>query len=457
MAASFDVRIWTTRVYKGRTTSTHYVRWKVADQPFQEGFRTSGLADSFRSQLVTASRVGEAFDTVTGLPVSLVRSETSASWYEFAVSYIDMKWPDAAGKSRAGIAESMTTVTLALTKMTGGAPDPKTLRRALYSWAFNTRARSAGPPSPELARAVRFIEHNTRPVADLAQPEIIRAALASIGRRLDGTGAAAATNQRKRAILFNALEFAVERKMLTANPLTTLKVKRRAVAEEIDRRVVVNREQADLLLAAVSKCGKSGERLTAFFGLMYYSALRPAEAADLSETALQLPVGEGWGEVFLPGSAPTTGTAWSDSGRRRDTRGLKHRPREATRVVPLPPPLITLIKRHLDEFGTNSRGRLFGATRDRERDLSDSVYGRIWASARTSVFSPEEAASPLARRPYDLRHAAVSTWLNAGVPPTQVAEWAGHSVAVLLRVYAKCISGQEDAARARVGHALGLD
>ena len=40
-----------------------------------------------------------------------------------------------------------------------------------------------------------------------------------------------------------------------------------------------------------------------------------------------------------------------------------------------------------------------------------------------------------------LRHAAVSTWLNGGVPPTQVAEWAGHSVAVLLRVYAKCIAG----------------
>ena len=66
-------------------------------------------------------------------------------------------------------------------------------------------------------------------------------------------------------------------------------------------------------------------------------------------------------------------------------------------------------------------------------------------------------ASPLARRPYDLRHAAVSTWLNAGVPPTQVAEWAGHSVAVLLQVYAKCLAGQEDTARRRIAAALGDD
>jgi len=32
------------------------------------------------------------------------------------------------------------------------------------------------------------------------------------------------------------------------------------------------------------------------------------------------------------------------------------------------------------------------------------------------------------------------------VPPTQVAEWAGHSVRVLLTVYAKCVVGEEQRA-----------
>src|SRR5256886_1447471 len=53
---------------------------------------------------------------------------------------------------------------------------------------------------------------------------------------------------------------------------------------------------------------------------------------------------------------------------------------------------------------------------------------------------PGQAAfttSSLAGRPYDLRHAAVSLWLSAGVSPLRVAERAGHSVEVLLRVYAK--------------------
>jgi hypothetical protein len=52
------------------------------------------------------------------------------------------------------------------------------------------------------------------------------------------------------------------------------------------------------------------------------------------------------------------------------------------------------------------------------------------------------------------RHACVSTWLNGGVPPAQVAEWAGHSVAVLLKVYANCIDGQDQIAKRRIEDAL---
>jgi hypothetical protein len=64
------------------------------------------------------------------------------------------------------------------------------------------------------------------------------------------------------------------------------------------------------------------------------------------------------------------------------------------------------------------------------------------------------ALTPRVGRPYDLRHAAVSTWLNAGVPAAQVAEWAGHSVDVLLRVYVKCIAGQQGEAKRRIEDAM---
>ena len=69
--------------------------------------------------------------------------------------------------------------------------------------------------------------------------------------------------------------------------------------------------------------------------------------------------------------------------------------------------------------------------------------------------SPGPAGLPARRRLYDLRHAAVSLWLNSGVPATEVARRAGHSVAVLLKVYAHCIDGQAHTVNKRIADALG--
>jgi hypothetical protein len=66
----------------------------------------------------------------------------------------------------------------------------------------------------------------------------------------------------------------------------------------------------------------------------------------------------------------------------------------------------------------------------------------------------EQAASPLARRPYDLRHAGISLWLNAGVAATEVARRAGHRVAVMLQVYANCVDGEEQVYNDRITQAL---
>jgi integrase len=62
--------------------------------------------------------------------------------------------------------------------------------------------------------------------------------------------------------------------------------------------------------------------------------------------------------------------------------------------------------------------------------------------------------SPLALRPYDLRHSGVTLDLNAGVPAPEVARRAGHGVAVLLRVYAGCTDVHEQLWNSRIDAAL---
>jgi len=196
---------------------------------------------------------------------------------------------------------------------------------------------------------------------------------------------------RKRAVFHNALEYAVERELLAQNPLAALKTKKSRTVEAVDKRVVVSPDQAARLLDAVRGQGRNGRNLMAFFGLLYYGALRPAEAAALGKGDIALPE-QGWGELYLPRSAPTTGAAWGDSGKRRDRRGLKHRPREEVRAVPCATPLTQLLHQRLTEFGTAPDGRLIQGARG--GDLSDSTYGRVWHKAREQAFRASRPRTP---------------------------------------------------------------
>ncbi len=63
----------------------------------------------------------------------------------------------------------------------------------------------------------------------------------------------------------------------------------------------------------------------------------------------------------------------------------------------------------------------------------------------------------MAADPYDLRHAAVSTWLAAGVPAAEVAEREGHTVDVLLKVYAQCLDGQRSLSNSKITNMLDPD
>ncbi len=132
-----------------------------------------------------------------------------------------------------------------------------------------------------------------------------------------GTGRPTSMDRAERQInwLTFAREYAVERRLLTENPITALPRRAPQVAHAVDRRVVVNPAQARTLLDAVAEEKPSGDRLVAFFGTMYYAALRPAEALMLRKVNLALPA-ECWGELLLESSSPVAGPAWTDSGRR---------------------------------------------------------------------------------------------------------------------------------------------
>lgn len=450
---SYDVRVWKTEVYRGKKVTSYTVRWAVAGRPRKEPHRTAALAETFRSELLTAMRKGEPFDVATGRPLSALRKQVpTTTWYDFACRYVDMKWKAASPKHRKSIAESLITVTPAMLDVGLDAALAKKVRSALLNWGFNARRGSDQQPVA-VTEHLDWVAAHSRLVAELARPEVVRAALEAIAIKLDGGRAAGRTVAVKRTNFASALSYAVEIGLLDTNPVRAVKWKAPKSVRVVDRRAVANPDQARRLLRTVAVTPRSGRKLVAFFACLYYSALRPEEAVNVREHWLDLPAGDGWGWMTLERAAPETGRQWSDSDARRDERELKHRAVGETRRVPVPPELVEILRWHLKEYGTDDEGRLFRG--EQGGVLAGVTYTRLWDRARAAALTDEQYASPLARRPYDLRHAAVSTWLNGGVGPARVAEWAGHSVEVLLKIYAKCIDGEEGIALRRIGEALG--
>ncbi|MCF2531331.1 tyrosine-type recombinase/integrase [Yinghuangia soli] len=441
---SLDVRIWGIRLDKRAKNPMYELRWRVAGEVFHERFRTKGLVDTFRAKLVTATKDGEPFDTESGLPASMEKKTSPLTWYEFACAYAAAKWPFASANHRDSISETLTGATLAMLADRPGRPDAAVLRAALRGWAFIPAERWPDQPT-EVANALHWVGRSSRPVADLAEPAAMRALLDALALRQDGRRAAAETVRRKRSVLYGALTRAVELRALTEHPIDAIKVAGAKVNKQVDRRVVVNPKQARELLIAVSYVGgysrARGRRLVAMFACMYYAGLRPAEAVGLLRTDCTLPK-KGWGVIVLHKTRPTAGKRWTDSGDTHDARGLKNRAEEETRRIPIPPVLVKHLRRHLRDFPGAKDGRVFG--NERGDLVGSSTYSRAWQEARELALTPEQAASPLAGTPYDLRHAALSTWLNAGMDPPEVAQRAGNSVDVLMSRYAKCLDGRDE-------------
>jgi integrase len=466
---TYDVDIWSIRKRSGRP-KPYELRWRVGARPHSRSFKLKPQADGRRSELMAALRECEQFDEETGLPARELAALNSPTWYEHATAYALMKWPRSAAKHRASIAESLAVVVPALVTSTRGAPDPKVLRAALYQWAFRAvpgpngdlvARHAAEEPPADIRAALTWMSEHSMKVRALDNPALLRPALDALARRLDGRPAAENTARRKRMVLSNFLRYTVEEKgLLSANPLTRVDWTPPETDDEIDFRYVPGPALARALIEAVRADGPRGAHLAAFFGCLYYAAMRPGEIASLKRADCTLPpdtadAADEWGELLLGESRPEVGGGWTDDGASYEARGLKRRARGATRSVPIPPPLVRMLRDHIATYGTAPDGRLFRAAQGGR--VRSTEYCDLWSAARAAVLTEEEAASPLAEVPYSLRHAGVSLWIKSGVDPAEVAERAGHSIAVLYRFYAKILKGDQARSNRLIAEGLAAE
>ncbi|QFY06143.1 tyrosine-type recombinase/integrase [Nonomuraea phyllanthi] len=458
--SAIDLQLWEIRKRAGRRKPWE-LRWRVGANTHSKSFLTKALAQTHQAELIKAASVpGTEWDLATGEPASWGRKQ--ATWFDHSLLFVKEHWNGTAAGTRRRKAANLADIAFAMIDDTARSrrtrPDDAILRIALKKWAYRPGRTDVEQPPAEIAAALAWLADHSRPVAYLAEDENVRKVMAQLGRLHDGSKAASGTLRGRRATFYQALDFAVRRKLIRVNLLNTIKTRRRHADDAVSPLVVPTLEQAGRIIATVPtlryKPGHEhwGRMLHTFFTIMLYGGLRPSEVMALTAGNCHLPL-RGWGKLTLTGAAPDVGALWTDTGERHEKKGLKHRAATAVRVVPIPPALVAILRDYLSDFDPAPDGRLFYDGPDhgyfRARHYQD-----VWRRARKAALSDAERASHVARRPYDLRHFNASTLIMAGVDAAQVARRLGHSVQTLMAVYVHWIDTGQDAANAKIEAAL---
>ena len=98
-------------------------------------------------------------------------------------------------------------------------PDEKLLRRVLKLWAFNTKNGTERTMTDDEQRALSWPRSHTRDLSALSEIASVRKVLNGLATKVDGKPRAASVVTRWRKTFNTAMGYAVERKLLVANPL----------------------------------------------------------------------------------------------------------------------------------------------------------------------------------------------------------------------------------------------
>ena len=399
----------------------YYVKWRVDGRDRTRSFKTRVEADRFRSGLLSAVQDGQRFDRASGEPTSWLEHSGAPTWWSWSQDWLTLKWPQWSGHTRRSAVETLTLLTPLLLR--DGAPKPPA---GLADWLRTVGYRPGTSPN---GAPNAWLERWSIGLHEI-QPPLAEAVLVTVCSKADGGATVPAVARRRRGTFGAVLRAAVRRELLATNPMDRIEWRAPIGAQAIDVATVPAPGDVLAIVDHVAALPSSGARYAALFAAVGIAGMRPSEAVALQVQDLDLPT-RGWGMGSLRGAVTSPGTRYTGDGIVTETKGLKHRATDATREVPLSPELVRRLRDHFTRFEAVD-GRMFSNASGRPATATN--YGPVWLRARARLWPQGHALD--SATVYDLRHSAATMMLRAGVPPAEVARRLGHSVDVLMRVYA---------------------
>jgi integrase len=428
----------------------YVVRWTVDGKAKARAFTHKTQAEHHRAQLLIAASNAEKFDEKSCEPESWNRSDISVA--EYARTWLAENWDTWQPKSRRSTVEGLARLLVSATHTK--CPAKATVKAEVAARAEVRAWLTAGLVSKTTDEEKKNAEKAKTEIEPVEMP----AWLAKHGDRLSdlsttrcheinldiltkdsGDPMAAATATRQRSTVISLLKAAVEAKHITAVPWPATKRKRTKTAKKskrVDVAKLPKQAQALPLIDALRNSRSESEGYRVLSAVCYFSGTRPGESRAVHIEKLTLPE-TGWGALEVDEAVKEAGDAYGTDGEDVDVTKTGEE-----RTVPLPPQLVAI----LCEYVGDRTSGLLVHTKSGE-PVSHSNWARAWRRV--------QKAGGTDWCLYDLRHAAATTMLSAGVQIGEVARRLGHSPEVLMRHYAGVLVGDEETSNARIEAALG--
>ena len=398
------------------------VRITVEGREKGKAFRTRAEADRYRMLLLRAVEDGERFDVLLGEPMSWQPSLRDKPIHEWARDWVAGEWPEWQPRTRASNLEGLSRFVPLVVRSDDVAP--VVLRRYLQT--------TLAPGTEDLrdSQLEAWLERHCLPLVDLDRIVLGRVD-DRLGLKLDGSFLAPSTARRFRVIARACVRGAVDAGALPTDPWPTRsrnraqrKVSRSRSAVNI--RMLPGPDAMARAIAAIETHQPGSATYRVMTAVAYYAGLRPSEVVMLRLRALDL---EGpWGTIEV-----------AEADVSYDEPGM---PKTGTRLVPIPPVLVEILRGWIAKNEFTDPSQLLFRTRTGRRP-TPSNWSRAWRRAL-------EAVGERPMRVYDCRHAAATTWLQAGVPLGETARRLGHSVETLVSTYVGALDGDIQIANARI-------
>jgi len=415
-----------------RVPSVSYdVRFRVDRWTFRVGHERKAHADAFADRLVEHFAAGCLFDAEARRFIEPAATKAGPSFLDVVTEHFRRRWPTWSPARRQDSQRELARACIHLVR--GEAPALTAAERAAAD-EYLRRVVLTVVEEPDRrdgdAAWERWFARWSLPFQEVADHHLSTFLEEVRTVALDGTRRVLAPTSiaRTRAVVRAVFTAARKRRVIDWDPWEAVEWSIATEDEQIDPDLVPDQAQ---VLDLAEACGAADPRYTCFVLVQGICGLRPGEARNLRRRDFDLDSAPAL--VTVRGSYSDVPERFFSEGESRD-RPLKGRGAKARRTIPIPAALTQRFRTHLAEFVPARPDALAFSTPTGRRIHLSNFHRDVWHPARCRAF---EEGSPLRRlRRHDLRHAAITSWLNAGVTLKTAQRWSGHRTAsVLLNTY----------------------